>query len=107
MVVNALCSFFRLPLVNWYPGNVPGPATPEIMVDGTGRSDEDILREAVGRTYLIKEDDEKFRLSPSGFEKLRGDYPLRREFPSFKVNLSNSSENVRSVLEKIGFRIEG
>ena len=64
-----------------------------------------IIREAVLHTYNIKTDDEKFRNSPSDFEKQRGDYPLRREFPSFSVKLSNSSENVRSVLENMGFNI--
>jgi erythronate-4-phosphate dehydrogenase len=107
MVVNSLSSFFRLPPVKWYPGNVPEPAYPEIVIDGTGRSDEDIIREAVSRTYRIKVDNDKFRLSPSSFEKQRGEYPLRREFPAYKVSLLNSSDNTGSLLEKIGFRIDG
>ena len=73
---------------------------------GSGKTDEDIIREAVIHTYNIKTDDEKFRKSPADFEKQRGEYPLRREFPSFSVKLSNSSGDVKSVLEKIGFRIE-
>ena len=107
MVVNSLCSFFRLPPEKWYPGNVPAPVSSEIVIDGTGKTDEDIIREAVLHTYNIKTDDEKFRKSPADFEKQRGDYPLRREFPSYSVKLSNSSEKVRSVLEMIGFRISG
>ena len=75
MVVNYLSSFFSLPLENWYPGNVPEPLFPEIVIDGTGKTDEDIIREAVIHTYNIKTDDEKFRKSPADFEKQRGDYP--------------------------------
>jgi erythronate-4-phosphate dehydrogenase len=105
MVVNYLSSFFSLPLENWYPGNIPPPAFPEIMIDGRGKTEEEIIMEAVIHTYNIKSDDEKFRHSPSFFETLRGNYPLRREFTSFTVKLSNSSEDVRSVLERMGFRI--
>jgi erythronate-4-phosphate dehydrogenase len=106
MVVNYLSSFFSLPPENWYPDNVPEPIFSEIVIDGTGKTDEEIIGEAVLHTYNIKTDDEKFRNSPADFEKQRGHYPLRREFPSFSVKLSNSSENARSVLEKMGFRID-
>lgn len=105
MVVNHLSRFFNLPLENWYPGNIPPPAFPGIIIDGRGRTEEDVIREAVIHTYNIKSDDEKFRHSPSAFEMQRGDYPHRREFPSYTVKLSNSSVNVRSMLEKMGFRI--
>jgi erythronate-4-phosphate dehydrogenase len=106
MVVNSLSSFFNLHLENWYPGNVPKPAFSEIVIEGKGKGDEDIIRESVLHTYNIKADDEKFRHSPADFEKQRGDYPLRREFPSYSVKLSDSSEYARSVLEKMGFRID-
>jgi len=105
MVVNSMCSFFNLSLTNWYPGNIPQPAAKALTIDGTGLSDEDVIRKAVLHTYYIKEDDEKLRCSPTGFEKQRGDYPIRREFPSYSVKLANSSEEVRSTLEKMGFRI--
>ena len=107
MVVNSLRSFFSLPLENWYPVNVPKPAFSEIVIDGSGKTEEDIIREAVLHTYSIKTDDDKFRQSPSDFEKQRGDYPLRREFPSWSVKLLNSTEYVRSVIENMGFRIVG
>jgi erythronate-4-phosphate dehydrogenase len=106
MVVNSLSRFFDLPLVNWYPDNVPDPSSYEIVIDGTGRTEEDIIHEAILHTYNIKADNDRFRHSPSGFEKQRGDYPLRREFPSYSVKLTNSSGNVRSVLERMGFRVD-
>ena len=105
MVVNYLSSFFSLPPENWYPDNVPEPIFSEIVIDGTGKTDEEIIGEAVLHTYNIKTDDERFRKSPADFEKQRGHYPLRREFPSFSVKLTNSSENARSVLENLGFNI--
>jgi erythronate-4-phosphate dehydrogenase len=105
MVVNSLSSFFNLPFDNWYPDNVPPPSFPEIVIDGKAKTDDDIINKAVFHTYSIKEDDKKFRNSPPTFEKQRGDYPLRREFPSYSVNLANSSEDVRTALSKMGFKI--
>jgi erythronate-4-phosphate dehydrogenase len=105
MVVNYLSRFFHLPLENWYPENVPRPVSPQIMIDGGDKNGEDIIADAIIHTYNIKEDDKKFRLSPEDFEKQRGAYPLRREFPSYTVSLTNTSANVRSILEQIGFNV--
>jgi erythronate-4-phosphate dehydrogenase len=91
MVVNALSSFFNLPLKNWYPQNVPLPKSPFITIECAGKTDEDVIREAVFHTYNIDEDDIKLRFSPADFEKQRGDYPLRREFDSYTVKVKSAS----------------
>lgn len=106
MVVNSLCKHFNLPLKNWYPASVPLPATPELTIDANGKSDEDVIREAVFHTYNITTDDFKFRSSPSDFEKQRGDYPLRREFTSYRINLLNGTSNTRKILEELGFKVK-
>ncbi|MEI6050463.1 MAG: 4-phosphoerythronate dehydrogenase PdxB [Bacteroidota bacterium] len=106
MVVNSLCDFFDLPLKNWYPDNVPLPPNPGITIEGKGKSDEDIIREAVFYTYDISSDDIKFRFSPSDFEIQRDNYPLRREFPSYRINLIGVTKRVQKTLESLGFRIE-
>jgi erythronate-4-phosphate dehydrogenase len=105
MVVNSLSEFFGLPLKNWYPGNVPAPLKPEILIDGHGKNDEQIIREAVFHTYNIEEDDTRLRFSPADFEKQRGDYPLRREFTSFTLKLKRTPEDVKEKLRKIGFKV--
>jgi len=105
MVVNSLCSFFNLPLNNWYPENVPVPFSTEISINGKCKYDEDIIREAVLATYNIEEDDIRLRLSPADFEKQRGDYPLRREFGSFSVKLKGCSASSHKALEAMGFRV--
>jgi erythronate-4-phosphate dehydrogenase len=51
MVVNSLSSFFDFPLKDWYPDNVPKPAKPGITINGKGKSDEEIIREAVLQYY--------------------------------------------------------
>lgn len=104
MVVNSLCKYFNLPNTNWYPGKIPPPASPSILIDCKGESEEDILNEAVKHTYNIDEDDARLRHSPSNFEKLRGDYPLRREFTSYTVTLKGGTEKVQQMFETIGFK---
>jgi erythronate-4-phosphate dehydrogenase len=105
MVVNALAHYFNMPLTSWYPESVPAPAYPEINIECTGKTVHDIVTEAVFHTYRIEEDDKSLRMAPGDFEKLRGSYPVRREFPSFVVNLVNGSEELNEVLRNIGFKV--
>jgi erythronate-4-phosphate dehydrogenase len=106
MVVNSLSEFFGLPLKSWYPQNVPDPPSSEIHINCKGRDDIDIIREAVNNSYNIEKDDIKLRLAPADFEKQRGDYPLRREFPAYRVRLKQGGKEVRNKLKELGFRVE-
>jgi erythronate-4-phosphate dehydrogenase len=106
MVVNYLSEYFNLPLENWYPENIPVPAFPDMSIDCDGKSEEEIIREAVNHTYNIDEDNAKLRFSPTDFEKQRGDYPLRREFPAYTVDLKQGTKKIRQILETLGFRIK-
>jgi erythronate-4-phosphate dehydrogenase len=105
MVVNSLSRYFELPLEDWYPENVPPPAHPILSIECSGKSDEEIIREAVFHSYDIDTDNTRLRQSPSDFEKIRGDYPLRREFTSYSVDLKNGSESVKKLISNLGFRI--
>ncbi|HLN55413.1 MAG TPA: 4-phosphoerythronate dehydrogenase PdxB [Bacteroidales bacterium] len=105
MIVNSLAEFFELPLENWYPKNVPLPAGTDIMIDCKGRNNIEVIREAVTRTYNIDQDDIRLRLSPGDFERQRGDYPLRREFTSYRVKLKNGNNQVTGKLKELGFKI--
>jgi erythronate-4-phosphate dehydrogenase len=105
MVVNSLCRYFNLPLENWYPVDIPAPSVSSINIDVKGKSDDEIIREVVMQTYDIKDDDIKLRSNPSYFEKLRADYPLRREFPSYIVNFIGGNKRAQKILEEMGFKI--
>ncbi|MCU0474491.1 MAG: 4-phosphoerythronate dehydrogenase PdxB [Bacteroidales bacterium] len=105
LVVNFLCDYFNLPMKNWYPSDVPKPENPVISITSKGKTDEEIVREAVFHTYNIDEDNINLRFSPSDFEKLRGDYRLRREFPAFTINLDGGTKKVRKILEGLGFKV--
>jgi erythronate-4-phosphate dehydrogenase len=106
MVVNSLSRYFKLPSENWYPLNVPIPDSTQISINCKDKSDEAIIKEAVFYTYNIDEDMARLRQLPADFEKLRGDYPLRREFTSYTVELDNGSQNAKQMLESIGFNVK-
>ena len=105
MSVMAVSRFLGLELKNWTAKNVEKPAVSEILIDGTGKTTQQILSEAILATYDIREDDARLRASINTFEKQRGDYPVRREFPAFTVAGKFSISKVIDKLKRIGFRI--
>ncbi|WP_430932863.1 4-phosphoerythronate dehydrogenase PdxB [Saccharicrinis sp. 156] len=103
MSVQAISRSFDLPLKDWYPDNIPAPGNPTIHIDAYGLSHQDVWTKAVLHTYIIKEDDTRFRHHPETFEQLRGSYPIRREFQAYQVILKNGTEELKEMLNKIGF----
>jgi len=105
MVVNSLSTFFNLPLREWRPVRIPEPVEPVISINGIGKPDEDIVREAVFHTYNIDEDNFNLRFAPADFEKQRGDYRVRREFSAYTVKLNGGTKTTRNLLEELGFKV--
>lgn len=105
MSVRSLCKHFNLPLGDWFPKDVPSPSEPLFSIECEGKSDEEILRKVVFHTYNIVEDDIKLRFDPSKFEKLRGDYPVRREFPAYTIDLVGGSPEIKSQITGLGFKV--
>ena len=106
MSVQAVSKFFNLGIENWRPDNILLHDNTVISINNKTKSYEDIIAEAVIATYNIMEDDKRMRQSPGTFEKQREDYPLRREFSSFTVKLSNKDKEVERVLRRMGFKTE-
>jgi erythronate-4-phosphate dehydrogenase len=106
MSVQAISRFFGLGIDNWQPSEVELPENTGIVMDGARRDEESIIAEAVLSTYDIENDDEALRANPEQFEKLRGDYPIRREFPVYRVLASNINPTVIEKLKAIGFQVE-
>lgn len=105
MSVKAINQFFGLGLENWQPSGVEQPANPVFELDGTGLSEQEIIAKAILHTYDIRNDDQDFRKNTAKFEQLRGDYPVRREFPAFTIVPKNIGDETLDTLQKIGFRI--
>jgi erythronate-4-phosphate dehydrogenase len=104
MSVQSLSRFFGLGLNDWFPANVPTPASTTFELDCTSMSEQEIFANLIHRTYDILSDDARLRLSPATFEKQRGEYPLRREFSTYTATLLNAHERVRERVSAIGFK---
>lgn len=104
-VVQALSAFFNLPLQDFYPLALPEPSVPEILIEGTGKSSVQIVRQAVLHSYPIMHDHILLQRSPATFEKQRGQYALRREFTSYTVRLLNGMPETVEMLLKLGFNV--
>ena len=103
MSVQAISREFNLGLDDWEPNNIPLPKNNIIDIDCTYLSDEQVLANAFVQTYAIKEDDIRLRMKTNEFEKQRGNYPIRREFKAFEVNLQKGTDEQISVLKSVGF----
>jgi erythronate-4-phosphate dehydrogenase len=103
MSINALSECFGLDFAGWYPSDVPVPEKTSIKISSDGSFEEKMLA-AVSLSYNIKDDSDRLRNSPATFEKQRGDYPLRREFPVFRVECSD--KEVFEALIQLGFKVE-
>ena len=105
--VHEFCSFFGLDILkDWYPESIPPPPVPTTFaIDGTGKSDEQIIYEAVTHTYPIMEDSSRLKNSPETFEEQRGGYWIRREFKNFTITLKNANPSVSESLKNIGFKV--
>ena len=105
MSVQALSRFFGLGIDDWECKNVELPLSTLIEINGSGKTEQQILSEAILATYDIRNDDQALRNAVESFEKLRGDYPVRREFPVFEIKTSNMDKGVIEKLLNLGFRI--
>ena len=76
MSLDALCRFFHIDARY----RIEPPAPPQSLIEAHD------LTEASLAMYDPRRDDQALRLHPECFEKLRGDYPLRREKEAFQVN---------------------
>lgn len=90
MSILSLISFFGL-ADRFDRSTLQKPPLPEgreinlLPYDQEGEPETELLYRAVTASYDIAADDLSLRGNPAGFEKLRGDYPLRREFDSYTV----------------------
>ena len=105
MSIQAISRFFGLGIDNWQAATIEKPKHPVINIDGTGLSEEQILNKAVLFTYDIRDDDRALRENPSLFEKRRGDYPVRREYPAYTIIPGQIASETVEKLKQLGFNL--
>ncbi len=103
MSVRAVSRFFNLGMDNWIPSGIEPPENRVIQISGYGQDEETIIARAILSTYDIAADDLALRSSPVLFEKLRGDYPVRREFGSYIIQSDNVPAPTLEKLAQTGF----
>lgn len=100
MMFDAVRSFFGL-AAQWNAAELL-PTGPAVVCSGA--KDEDVLRDAVKQVYDIERDYIDFRDRIDEFDRLRKEYPHRREFPAASVSFE-ASPATREKLAGIGFRL--
>lgn len=106
MSIQAISRHFNLGIDNWQPTGVDLPKQTIISLDGLNRTEEEIIGQAILFTYDIREDDKQLRANTPNFEQLRGDYPVRREFPIFSIQHKNINNETLNKLSMLGFNID-
>lgn len=112
MVYQEACRFLGVD-AGWSPeGLLPAPIVPEVKVDAAGRSDEQALWEIVRKVYDIEADDRAMRqcgddaiARAAHFDKLRKNYPVRREFRFTRVSVMNASPSLSKKVSTLGFSV--
>lgn len=103
--VRAVTRRLGLPLSDWLPASLPAPAAPlGFSIDAEGKTPFQIISEAVLYTYDVLQDSARLKASPASFERLRGDYPVRREPHAFTLSVPGADALTLSSLSSLGFR---
>ena len=105
MSIRALSRFFKLGIDDWKPTAIELPERPQLQLDGHNKDEESVLAEAVLATYDILADDKRLRAAPGSFERLRGGYPVRREFHNYRVEAKNVNKCSLLALKMMGFQL--
>ncbi|MBX7255760.1 MAG: 4-phosphoerythronate dehydrogenase PdxB [Candidatus Hydrogenedentes bacterium] len=112
-VYEAACAYLGVN-PNWDPSLLlPAPETPVVEVDGSVENAQAELRRVVRCVYDILRDDEALRAiikMPAEergphFDRLRKEYPRRREFFNTKAVVTPSNPALEQALAGIGFTL--
>lgn len=109
MIYNALCNFLRK-VPDWHPPSTPVGNNHLSLNASAGTAG---LRKLFSGIYDIRRDYKLLKdmlyLSPKEkgdyFDNLRKNYPLRREFSNYSVEINNGNDKLRTFLKNIGFSL--
>jgi erythronate-4-phosphate dehydrogenase len=104
--VQAVARALDLPLKDWKVEQIPAPEQSlSFQLDAGGKTTAEVCCEAFLHTYPISEDIGRLKTDPGSFEKLRGEYPVRREFEAFTLNLCHAKDHTVNALRNLGFQV--
>lgn len=113
MIHDALARFLGRESA-WSPSEVLPPVANEVRLDAKPDDHESALAEVIEKVYAIGRDDARLReienFEPderaATFDRLRRDYPRRREFQATRLMISESDAPLREAAEGLGFSVE-
>ncbi|MFW6227299.1 MAG: 4-phosphoerythronate dehydrogenase PdxB [Bacteroidota bacterium] len=106
MSVNAGSDFFHLGMDNWYPSRLPKPASDSMVIDCSETLEEEIFIQSSRFAYDIVRDSDELKNNPEKFEKLRSNYPVRREPENLRVKMNQKTDQCAGLLRALGFWID-
>ncbi len=111
MIYQAVCKHFNLP-AHWQAADEL-PAGQLLVVSAPALTGSEIIRKAVLHAYDVRADDRRLRklLSmdpaerPAYFDRLRKEYPLRREFAAITLVPEKRDPHLIGMLRGLGFDV--
>ena len=111
MIYEALCNFTEK-TPGWEPA-LPEVENKEIVLDDI-KSDELKLYNLFRAIYDIEADDRRMRNlievnqeeRGNYFDRLRKEYPLRREFDNYSIKLRQEEHHLKKILETLRFKVK-
>ena len=104
LIYEAACKFFGI-TPTWHPDPPPPPVPHVELSVSSGEDDEEMLRRVINRVYDITTDDVALQKNELAFDKLRANYPIRREFFNTELVLRGASDSLRAKFVSLGFKI--
>ncbi len=113
MIYQAVCEYFSIKPA-WITPTLPFAGSLTAMQFDDSQSDDDVIYQCVVNAYNVLKDDAALRkikeLEPNQrgeyFDKLRKDYPVRREFSNYEVIISQDRHQLIKSLSGMGFNVE-
>jgi erythronate-4-phosphate dehydrogenase len=114
MIYNSLCKYFNLEPEHEINDFLPAPVVPQIKLLTKGFSQQQVIKAAVDEIYKIADDGRNLRSIlnlPMGkrcatFDRLRKEYPVRREFQNTTITIVDEPSGAGDKLKGIGFKVK-
>ena len=115
MVYHACCRFWGIEPV-WVPPDppaAPAPGSlPHLQFDATGKDFQTLAHDILTTLYHLPADHARMRdllalpepVRPRAFDRLRRDYPHRREFAGSPISITGADRNLIARLQTLGIR---
>lgn len=112
-IYQAVCRYLGLPVRKSSGQFMPEPPLGKLSFTASASAGE-AARVAIRACYDVRCDDARFRSVrrrpveewDEGFDRLRQQYPIRREFDSVKVQLKSGAKDLQQVFKALGFKLK-